>query len=371
MAHALAGDLPPSGALPPPPPPKQGLRPPPPAQMTRPHSDSDTFRPSNYLQVPPTTPQRPNPQPAPNSAPAKPVSSGPSRPASPTLQTPPRRPRAQSSPPSPISVASSSSPGKNVPKVQCCAMTRQDKRCTRKVPVTNPLALLNGDEEPQYCHQHMKNAFIDVKFPSHKDPSVYVMYDEWIADYLQESTKAVLREEMQKKPSAADEPGYIYAYEIDDDNNPDVVHIKVGRAVKLTKRLAEWDKQCQSKQTHLRGFWPMSADAAANGMMRGRVQVGDPGPYCHRVERLVHLELADIALNAPYLDPEFPNLSGDSAGGGAGRRAPARGPCPDCGAVHKEIFTLPRATGRYKGKEWEEIVRPVIEKWGGFVEMYL
>jgi len=27
--------------------------------------------------------------------------------------------------------------------------------------------------------------------------------------------------------------------------------------------------------------------------------------------------------------------------------------------------------GRYKGKEWEEIVKPVVEKWGGFVEAYL
>lgn len=40
--------------------------------------------------------------------------------------------------------------------------------------------------------------------------------------------------------------------------------------------------------------------------------------------------------------------------------------------MHKEIFSFERATkGRYKGKEWEIIVKPVIEKWGGFVEAYL
>jgi hypothetical protein len=39
---------------------------------------------------------------------------------------------------------------------------------------------------------------------------------------------------------------------------------------------------------------------------------------------------------------------------------------------HQEIFSFERvAEGRYKGKEWEEIVKPVIEKWGGFVEGYL
>ncbi|KAI0831728.1 hypothetical protein BC628DRAFT_1407358 [Trametes gibbosa] len=362
MMHALGGE---SSSTPPPPPPKQNLQPAVPAPMKRPVSDSSAFPANNHLLVPPTTPKRPHLHPAPNSAPAKPVSSGPSRPPVPAVQTPPRR-RSQSSPPSPTSVASS--PGKNVLKVQCCAITKLDKRCARRIPVSNPLALLNGEEEPQYCHQHIKSAFIDVKFPSHKRPGEDVSYADWIPEYLQESTKTVLREEMQKKASPADEPGYIYAYEIDDDTNANVVHIKVGRAVKLTKRLAEWDKQCQSKQTHLRGFWPMSKDAADNGMMRSRVQVGDPGAYCHRVERLVHLELADLALNAYYLDPNYPNVPNIGYGN---RRTGLREPCPDCGVVHKEIFTFPRATGRYKGKEWEDIVWPVIDKWGGFVEHYV
>ena len=39
---------------------------------------------------------------------------------------------------------------------------------------------------------------------------------------------------------------------------------------------------------------------------------------------------------------------------------------------HQEIFSFERVTeGRYEGKEWEDIVKPVIEKWGGFVEAYL
>lgn len=41
------------------------------------------------------------------------------------------------------------------------------------------------------------------------------------------------------------------------------------------------------------------------------------------------------------------------------------------GALHKEIFYFKRAkSGKFKGKEWEEIVRPVLIKWGGFVENY-
>lgn len=171
MMHALGGE--PPSAAPPPPPSKQNLVPPAPSLKKRPVSDSSAFPANNHLQVPPTTPQRPHLHPSPNSAPAKPVSSGPSRPPVSTIHTPPRR-RSQSSPPSPTSAASS--PGKNVRKVQCCAITKQDKRCTRRIPVSNPLALLNGEEEPQYCHQHIKSAFIDVKFPSHKLPGVDVSY---------------------------------------------------------------------------------------------------------------------------------------------------------------------------------------------------
>ena len=39
--------------------------------------------------------------------------------------------------------------------------------------------------------------------------------------------------------------------------------------------------------------------ADAGNLARGRVQVGDAGPWCHKVEKLVHLELADLALSAP------------------------------------------------------------------------
>ena len=45
------------------------------------------------------------------------------------------------------------------------------------VVVSTPLALLSGEEERQFCHQHIKNAFKDVKFPSRKNPGVKVTYD--------------------------------------------------------------------------------------------------------------------------------------------------------------------------------------------------
>ena len=40
--------------------------------------------------------------------------------------------------------------------------------------------------------------------------------------------------------------------------------------------------------------------------------------------------------------------------------------------VHREIFTFSRPQkGPFKGKEWSLLVKPVIEKWGGFVEAYV
>ena len=35
------------------------------------------------------------------------------------------------------------------------------------------------------------------------------------------------------------------------------------------------------------------------------------------------------------------------------------------GVVHREIFAFERVRkGVYKGKEWDSIIKPVIEKWG-------
>ncbi len=182
MQYAITGSDAPLGALPPPPPRKDtghGLKLPASGDRPRPHSDSGAYPSSsanNKLQVPPSTPhRRPQLQQAPNSAPAKP------RPSVAPLQTPSRRDRASSSPPSP-SVASSSGSGSSAGgkgglKVQCSGTTKQDKRCTRMVQVSVPLARLNADRDiPHYCHQHLKGAFEDKKFWSHKKPSVEVFY---------------------------------------------------------------------------------------------------------------------------------------------------------------------------------------------------
>ncbi|OBZ75630.1 hypothetical protein A0H81_04824 [Grifola frondosa] len=332
---------------------KQSLRPPVAVAMTRPHSDSSVFSPS--------TPHRPHAVHAPSSAPAKPPSSHASPPVTPT-----RRPRASST----------------TATVQCSGITRAGKRCARPVKVGRAFVRADQDvdEEPQrYCFQHTKDLLKPSGFYTVKD-GTWITFGDWIPEYLQPETQLLLRTEMDKARSDFDVNGYIYTFEIRDPNTPTEIHLKVGRTVSLVKRLDEWDKQCGSKEQILRGFWPGTIEAEKGSLMKGRVRAGEPGRWCHRVERLVHLELTDLALNVPYLDPRFPNINAaaQDSKSSSGSSTPSHGSasarkrCADCGAVHKEIFSFLRAErGFYKGKEWESIVKPVIEKWGAFVDAYV
>lgn len=114
---------------------------------------------------------------------------------------------------------------------------------------------------------------------------------DYIPSYLTPETRAALRAEMERPISSADVPGYIYCYEIRDPKTPTQVHLKVGRAVSLVKRLDEWSKQCGSKEVVLRGWWPGKIvdneddSGVGTSLLRGRIQAGDKGKWCHRLER--------------------------------------------------------------------------------------
>lgn len=107
---------------------------------------------------------------------------------------------------------------------------------------------------------------------------------DWIPSYLSSETKAVLREEMEKKPSAKDVPGHIYCYEIRDPKDPNQVRLKVGRTAKLAKRLDEWGKQCGEEVVPW-GLWPRTVDGAGFSLLRGQIQAGEKCKYSHRLER--------------------------------------------------------------------------------------
>ncbi|KAH0830323.1 hypothetical protein J3R83DRAFT_1694 [Lanmaoa asiatica] len=287
---------------------------------------------------------------------------GPSQPA---LNVTPSRPRSSSA--SVPSSFATSSPGRNT--TQCSGMTKTGKQCSRQVKLPATHSIL--DPTPVlYCHQHRERMKAAQTGFYVGNADKYVEFSHYIPEYLQMDTQLALRVEMEKATSSADVPGYIYTFEIRDPKRPDVIQLKVGRAVNLIKRLDQWDKQCGSKIQIPRGWWPGTVEDNGTGtsLLKGNIKAGDPGPFCHRVERLVHIELADLSLHAPYLNSNNISYSGTSLSKKTTAKETA---CFDCGVVHREIFTFPRPEkGEYKGKEWDLIVKPVIEKWGRFVKEY-
>jgi hypothetical protein len=119
--------------------------------------------------------------------------------------------------------------------------------------------------------------------------------------------------------------------------------MKVGRTVKLTQRIHQWSKQCGSKEQVLRGFWPSPDGDGDDGdigssLLKGRVQAGPPGPCSHRLERLIHLELADLVANMPYQDSAWKDMgAGDEGSVSPPRNIKSK--CPDC--TFRILFYLP------------------------------
>ncbi|PPR02199.1 hypothetical protein CVT24_011426 [Panaeolus cyanescens] len=263
---------------------------------------------------------------------------------------------------------------------QCAGVTKAGKRCTRKVKGGPALAAYDFDNSEtnlaKFCHQHSKELMGPSGYYARKNGE-WVDFETWIPGYLQPETQVALRVEMEKSRSQSDVPGYIYTFEIREPTERETVKLKVGRAVNLVKRIDQWGKQCGSKEQVLRGFYPGSVEPDEDGgegsLMKGRVKAGEKGPWCHRLERLIHLHLADLVSTAVYLHPQWPNINGDDVPKvDSGSQKLNNGPCADCGSMHKEIFEFQRWTrGRNQGKEWELVVKPVIERWGRFVELYV
>ncbi|KAG9318193.1 hypothetical protein JVU11DRAFT_272 [Chiua virens] len=346
-------------------------------------------RPSKATAVPSIQIETPIPMPVPEGTPTKPVFAPPA-----VVIVPPRQ-RLDSIPSAAKNVTldgqptvnrdtpinSSRAPPSSPGKVRCSGTTRAGKQCGNSIrlPATH---IHPGPTPAIYCHLHIKEAKPTARIGVHArdDEDLDRLFNDCIPKYLQKHTQEALKKEMTRKLSVSDGPGYIYVFEIRDPERPDVIQLKVGRTVKLNKRLDEWGKQCGSKDQILRGWWPGTIEDG-NGtdviLLKGNIKPGDFGPFCHRLERLVHLELSDLSSYEPYNGhPDWPNgMSKLSSLTGAGAR-PSRRPiayerCSDCSKVHKEIFTFRRPQGReYDGRDWNLIVKPVIKRWGRFVKEY-
>jgi hypothetical protein len=282
-------------------------------------------------------------------------------PPSPTLLRPPTlpaRPQSDSAvtPSTPkrkgrsASISTPNTPGSPgaTEAVQCNGTTQAGGRCKRKVRAAAPLGdRLSGDDEPleRFCPQHAEQIAKDSTFfIKHKQGA----YADYIPAYLSEQTRVALRLEMHRAPSAADKPGYLYTFQIMDAAVPPRVHLKVGRTSNVGRRINQWGKQCGSHEQILRGFWPGTVDADADGgdgdgvdLIKGRIKAGTPGSFAAKLERLVHLELADLVAHAPYQETGWPDeLARPMSPSGTPKKGTklVRTTCDDCKSSPCQLY---------------------------------
>ncbi|KAI1782586.1 hypothetical protein LXA43DRAFT_905388 [Ganoderma leucocontextum] len=215
--------------------------------------------------------------------------------------------------------------------------------CGALVSCTSALPFPRGGRLPFYCHRHLQ-ALLARPTMSCKWATCAVRFKDFIPSHLELRTQVLLRHFMRGPPLRTDKPGYVYALKLVDTAHPDLVRIKVGRTADVARRLYQHRSRCPSFNPFLLGYYPSKTQKIYSR----------PVPFADLLERLVHLELTELAARS------YP----------AGKTA-TRPRCQDCGSVHVEIFTFKRVPGMPDNYEWEHIVRPVFQRWGRFVSNHV
>ncbi|KAJ5373268.1 hypothetical protein N7517_005274 [Penicillium concentricum] len=130
---------------------------------------------------------------------------------------------------------------------------------------------------------------------------------------------------------------------------PGTLRLKIGRTSNVHRRLAEWSKQCSYDLTLIR-YYPYTPSSSSSSPARvppshnsrnrapsASLVPGRKVPHVHRVERLIHLELAAL-------------------------RVRDLGQCPECGKEHREWFEVEAA------KESLKRVDECIRRWVSWAE---
>ena len=214
---------------------------------------------------------------------------------------------------------------------RCHKTNQSGARCKVLVPVGNALRFPRGRKLPFYCDAHQAEILADnAKLGTcsrvekqHRLRFLVVTNCNLalIPRNLEPRTQVVLRHLADKPVADSDTAGYIYALELMgklftvfsfpaatdlrvDNARPDLIHIKVGRTNDIARRLREHRRNCPSFRPILLGHTAVA-------------------PYCDQLERLVHLELTDLAAQS------YP----------PGRNAP-RTCCQDCQYGISFLFSL-------------------------------
>lgn len=105
------------------------------------------------------------------------------------------------------------------------------------------------------------------------------------------------------------------------------ITLKIGRAANVHRRMSQWTKQCGQNITLIR-YYPYASDSGSCS--------GGKVPHVQRVERLIHLELAE--------------------------RRVIKSECEQCGREHREWFEIEASRNGLKG------VDEVVRRWVAWAE---
>ncbi|KAI1390646.1 DUF1766-domain-containing protein [Hypoxylon trugodes] len=269
----------------------------------------------------------------------------------------------------------------------CCCFTipeiEEEERPSRPQP--RPLqaapAKPTSSRPPASQHLSIPSAHPRPSTDSSKRPSSKMSQQSQTSQYLSlipptalPQTASLLMAELAKPVSQQDEPGYIYIFWLTPESQPstppaeaarsllapprpdgrqrrtsDVLEsfavkesktgkngsakkilLKIGRASNVQRRLNEWTRQCGYNLSLIR-YYPYISSSQPSTPRKM--------PHSHKVERLIHLELA-----------------------GAGLRVSDRANCDVCGKAHREWFEIDA------NKKSIAMVDEVVKRWSDWDE---
>ncbi|TIB31051.1 hypothetical protein E3P84_03074 [Wallemia ichthyophaga] len=117
---------------------------------------------------------------------------------------------------------------------QCQGITKQAKRCTRRVKLDK---VETGEDFHRFCHQHGKDILTQKGFFNKR--GVWIEFDFWIPQQrLSTFTQIQLRLTMEKPIAHADVAGWIYVYSMPQTARH--AEYKVGRTNNINRRIDNW-----------------------------------------------------------------------------------------------------------------------------------
>ncbi|KAK9426586.1 putative Meiotically up-regulated gene 113-domain-containing protein [Seiridium unicorne] len=195
------------------------------------------------------------------------------------------------------------------------------------------LQIIPPHASPQTASQLMAEL---AKPISQQDEAGYI-YIFWLTPESQPSTPPADAARDLLAPPAARPNGrqrrtsdVLQSYANQKDNSSKTILLKIGRASNVQRRLNEWSRQCGYNLSLIR-YYPYISNSTPSTPRKM--------PHSHKVERLIHIELA-----------------------GAGLRISDRKNCEACGKAHREWFEVDAT------RKGIEMVDEVVKRWSDWDE---